>query len=174
MKKIVYNIISKLIRVVLRDVIIGKHFNGLSKRLYYERAQHLTFLFQNKIKYEENIQSKLKNYLKEGDTVFDIGGNIGQYALPFSEIVGESGKVYSFEPDYKNYAFLQFNVTINKCSNVICLNYGIGRENSEQEFFRDTETGGRRGSFNKAFIGDNFKGSWIQVINATSSCWSKV
>jgi|GEM_PF-5339957 len=49
-----------------------------------------------------------------GELVFDIGANIGQYTVIF----GESGQVIAVEPDYKNFAFLQFNVLINRCSNV--------------------------------------------------------
>jgi FkbM family methyltransferase len=158
MNKTIYNLLSKLIKAFLKGKVAGKKIHGLNKMLYYERSQHLTFFFKPEIKYEEIIQRKMRRYVKEGDVVFDIGANIGQSTMPLSEYVGNSGKVYSFEPDYKNFSFLQFNVNINKCSNVTCLNYGIGGENSEKEFYRDTETGGRTGSFKKEFVGENYKG----------------
>jgi len=158
MKKILYNIISKSLKTLSKNDISGKQLHGFNKKLYYERSQHLNFLLKKQIKYEEVIQNKIKKLLKKGDIVFDIGANIGQYALPFSEIVGKSGRVISFEPDYKNFSFLQFNVNINRCSNVRCENYGIGDDDTELEFFRDTETGGRRGSYRKEYVGSNFKG----------------
>lgn len=158
MKRFFYNIVVEIIKFLSGSVIVGKMYNDLNMRLYYERSQHLVFFFQSKIRYEETIQRRSREYIKAGDVIFDIGGNVGQYALLFSEAVGALGKVYSFEPDYKNYSFLQFNANINKCSNIICCNYGVGKGDSEQDFFRDTETGGRRGSFKKEFVGENFRG----------------
>lgn len=73
--------------------------------LYYEISQHLTFFNQRNIDYEPGICSVLKNYIKEGDIIFDIGCNIGQDMTLFSNWV-PNGKVYSFEPDYKNYSYL--------------------------------------------------------------------
>lgn len=158
MKEFLYNLISNSVKNLSKNVIIGKKFNDIDKKLYYERSQHLTFLLQKRIKYENVIQNKMKRYLKEGDLVFDIGANIGQYALPFSDIIGESGRVISFEPDYKNFSFLQFNININRCRNVLCENYGLGDSDTELEFYRDTETGGRRGSYKKKYVGSSFKG----------------
>jgi FkbM family methyltransferase len=158
MRYIIYNVIRKLIKFFTKETIIGKEYNGYKKILYYERSQHLTFLFMPKINYEENIQKRLKHHIRQGDLVFDIGGNIGQYTLPFSELVGKTGKVVSFEPDYKNFAFLQFNVNINRCANVICCNYGIGDIDTELDFFRDTKTGGRMGSFKKEYVRNRFEG----------------
>lgn len=158
LKQILYHLISKAVKISSGDSIVGKKLKGFDKTLYYEVSQHLTFLLQRRIKYEEVIQNKIKRLLKQGDLVFDIGANIGQYALPFSEMVGKTGRVVSFEPDYKNFSFLQFNTNINRCGNVTCENCGVGNSNAVLEFYRDTETGGRKGSFIKEYVGDNFKG----------------
>lgn len=164
MKEMIYNLTSKFMKLFAKEDIIGKEYSNYKKKLYYERSQHLTFLLRPKINYEENIQKKLSQYIKEGDLVFDIGGNIGQYALPFSELVGNMGKVVSFEPDYKNFAFLQFNININRCSNVTCCNYGIGTNDTELDFYRDTKTGGRMGSFKKEYVRNNFEGFTEKVV----------
>ena len=54
--------------------------------------------------------SLMKKYIKAGDTVLDIGANIGFYAEILSGIVGEKGKVHCFEPDTTNFKHLQ-----NRC-----------------------------------------------------------
>jgi FkbM family methyltransferase len=40
----------------------------------------------------------LFKFLRPGDTVWDVGANIGYLALLFARAVGPTGKVYSFEP----------------------------------------------------------------------------
>ena len=52
----------------------------------------------------------LKENLKEGDQVLDIGANIGYYARIISRLVGNSGHVHCFEPDPGNFKRLQESV----------------------------------------------------------------
>lgn len=51
--------------------------------------------------------SLIKKYTKPGNTVLDIGANIGFYAEILSLIVGEKGHVHCFEPDITNFKHLQ-------------------------------------------------------------------
>ena len=147
MADMLYKLVAKATRILSGDIILNKPVDGFNKRLYYEKLQHLSFLFQSEISYEVNVWNNIKPFINEGDLIFDIGGNIGQYALRFSEAVGDGGKVISFEPDYKNFAFLQFNVNINACKNIECKNVGLGAKSETMELFRDTVTGGRMSSF---------------------------
>ena len=73
-----YSFASKMVKALSRNEIVSKPIEGFDKRLYYERSQHLTFLFRKKIAYEVNIWNNIKSLIKKGDLVFDVGGNIGQ------------------------------------------------------------------------------------------------
>lgn len=42
--------------------------------------------------------STFKRCIRRGDTVFDIGSNIGHHSVFFSKTVGNKGRVYCFEP----------------------------------------------------------------------------
>ena len=44
-----------------------------------------------------------KKEIKKGDTVVDIGANIGLFTLFFSKLVGTTGRVIAFEPDPENF-----------------------------------------------------------------------
>jgi FkbM family methyltransferase len=147
MMDMLYRWASAWARVLLGKRIVSKPMRGTRKRLYYEQAQHLLFLLHREIRYESDVQGKLNPYIREGDLVFDVGANIGQYALVFSEWAGDSGRVIAFEPDPRCFAFLQFNQAMNQCRNLICRNSGIGDKNGDGIFFPDAETGGRKGSF---------------------------
>ena len=57
--------------------------------------------------------------IKPGQVVLDIGANIGYYTLLFARLVGESGKVFAFEPDPANYELLRKNVRANGYHNVV-------------------------------------------------------
>lgn len=158
MKEKIKKIISLFLRIIFRGKIVSKRFENSGMRLFYDKSQHLIFLRHKILKYENKIQKKLYEIVRKGDLVFDIGGNIGQYALFFSELTGAAGKVISIEPDVNNYAFLLFNITKNRCSNVLCINKGVSREDGEKVLYKDSITGGRKSSFLAEYPGDNYRG----------------
>lgn len=56
--------------------------------------------------------------VRPGDTVLDIGAHAGYYALLASVLTGEHGTVWAFEPDARNFAFLEKHARINHRSNI--------------------------------------------------------
>lgn len=69
-----------------------------------------------------NEISMLKDFIETGDVVIDIGAHIGTYTLPFSQFVGESGAVYSFEANVENFELLSKNLDENSIENVTKIN----------------------------------------------------
>jgi len=69
--------------------------------------------------YGESDTEFVKKIIKKSDVVLDIGANIGYYTLIFAKLVGDSGKVFSFEPESENFKILKKNVEINGYNNVI-------------------------------------------------------
>jgi len=51
--------------------------------------------------------------IKPGDTVLDIGANIGAHTVPIAELVGENGRVIAFEPTDYAFSKLCKNVAAN-------------------------------------------------------------
>jgi FkbM family methyltransferase len=49
-------------------------------------------------------------FLKPGDCVVDVGANIGALTLPLARLVGQTGKVFAFEPQPENFELLKRNV----------------------------------------------------------------
>ncbi len=63
--------------------------------------------------HEPDLQEGLPRYIKPGMTVFDIGANIGFFAIAAANLVGQTGKVVAFEPNPTVVARLQENVQLN-------------------------------------------------------------
>ncbi len=69
--------------------------------------------------------------IEKGDIVFDLGANIGTTALLFSDLVGDSGKVFAFEP--VTHELIRQNLRENKVKNVEVIAAAIGDENKQIE-----------------------------------------
>jgi FkbM family methyltransferase len=82
--------------------------------------------------FENKEQAFIKSYLKEGDVFLDIGANIGLYTLLASKAVGNSGKIFAFEPSPKTFIRLTENVAHNHLTN--CILENIALSNVEGEF----------------------------------------
>ena len=73
--------------------------------------------------FEEGLTKMVLEYLKPGDTFFDVGAHFGYFTLLSSSIVGKKGQVHSFEPTSSTFTVLQSNVEGR--SNVILNNCGV-------------------------------------------------
>lgn len=61
-----------------------------------------------------------------GKTIIDVGANNGSFSVDFAHLVGDTGKVYSFEPQRIIYYQLCGNIVANGLDNVYCYNVAIG------------------------------------------------
>lgn len=68
----------------------------------------------------------LRYLVRPGDTVIDIGANLGYYARIFSQLVGESGRVLAVEPVVPVMKVLRHN--LRRCSNAEFFNCALGAE----------------------------------------------
>ena len=70
----------------------------------------------------------MSEYINEGDTVIDIGANIGTTVLSMSKNVGKTGKVIAFEPQLIMSQCLNTNLTLNDITNVDIYNLAISNK----------------------------------------------
>ena len=92
--------------------------------------------------YEPFETSLLTAEVRPGMTIVDIGANIGYYTLLFSKLTGESGCVYAFEPEPKNFALLQQNLSRNNRTNVVAFNLAASDLTGESFLYLSSENHG--------------------------------
>lgn len=85
--------------------------------------------------YEPVETELLKKLVKPGDTVLDIGANIGYYTLILAGLVGDGGKVYAFEPDPTNYDLLRRNVELNGYKNIVLVQKATSNQNGSLRLY---------------------------------------
>jgi len=83
--------------------MIFKIFNALYK-FNFPLYRKLYYLYKNIT--DKNRIKFLESNLIPGCRILDVGSNIGFYTEVFSDIAGNDGVVYSFEPDAINYKYL--------------------------------------------------------------------
>lgn len=69
--------------------------------------------------YEPVLTRYILDRTREGDTVIDIGANIGYYTMLAAQKVGPRGKVIAFEPDPTAFALLEKNAKANGFTNIV-------------------------------------------------------
>jgi len=81
------------------------------------------YVGQSLIKYGEYSDEEVnlfKGFCEKGDSVIEVGANVGAHTLPLSKIVGEKGKIFAFEPQRIIFQSLCANISLNTLSNVFC------------------------------------------------------
>ena len=110
---------------------------GLSERMTLRRSQYTVPFFARSnmaltLWVNPNVVDRAEefvyDFLKPGDTLIDVGANIGCVTAAGSLAVGDGGQVLSIEPHPQTFKHLQKTVAINHCSNVQCLNVALGSE----------------------------------------------
>lgn len=98
----------------------------------YKNAYPLYKVMYTVFKNKQDAQeiALLKQIIKPGDVILDIGANIGYYAKILSDFTGQQGRVFCFEPDAINYNHLRdatknypnitiFNMAVSDCESVL-------------------------------------------------------
>lgn len=63
--------------------------------------------------FEPSVTRSYRRLVSPGDVVLDIGANVGSHTLPLARAVGESGRVFAFEPTGWAFSKLQANLALN-------------------------------------------------------------
>jgi FkbM family methyltransferase len=93
----------------LNDVVIGRSLDNYGE-------------------YAEAELALASQIIRPGTNVVDVGANIGIHSVFYSKLVGDEGKILSFEPSDLNYYFLVTNLTLNNAFNAQHFKAAIGTQ----------------------------------------------
>jgi FkbM family methyltransferase len=100
----------------------------------------LIYIFRNN--YELAVSCVIERYVSSEMLVYDIGANIGLWTLRLAELVGDSGKVYAFEPIPSNINLLKQNILISSSSSrVEVVPYALGITESTAKMYIPVDPG---------------------------------
>lgn len=79
-----------------------------------------------------------KTFLKNSDTIIDVGGHIGLFSIYASQYC-KKGKIFCYEPIKRNYELLLENVERNNLNNIICFNKAVFSNMEKVKIFLDED-----------------------------------
>lgn len=92
-------------------------YHGRILRIYADsQSGSAAWYFSGFQDYNETVF--IRKYLRKGDGFLDVGANVGVYAILAAELVGETGRVYAYEPGIVASERLCENIAINSLTNV--------------------------------------------------------
>lgn len=78
--------------------------------------------------FKETARNVFYDLIEPGQTVIDIGSNVGEVCMNTAKRVGESGKVYAIEPHPDNIKRLKKNLSLNTFSNIGLHQVALGNQ----------------------------------------------
>lgn len=86
-------------------------------------------------RFEPETVKWLSSNLRPGAVVADIGAHIGFLTLLMARLVGETGRVFAFEPAPENVAYLTRNVASNGATNVVVVPVAAGANSGTRTLY---------------------------------------
>jgi FkbM family methyltransferase len=119
------------------DGVVRLEAAGTEARFYIRTPAELRNLdpagaFQD----ERSILEHVLRTLEGGGTFYDIGSNVGLYAVLVAKALGERGGVIAFEPFSEAYAHLQCNLELNGLTNVHLFRKALGQFPTQGRLYR--------------------------------------
>lgn len=87
--------------------------------------------------FEEDVENYLLREIRAGDTVLDVGMNVGHVALPAAALVGAKGQVLAFEPNTELVSQVRAVARAQRLDQLEILPYGLGDVEGEFELHMD-------------------------------------
>ncbi len=117
--------------------------------------------------YEWKVLAVATAVCREGDTVIEIGANIGTETVGFADIVGRFGRVICFEPAPVNLTSLQKAFAVNGLDNVCIVPMAVAAASGTRRFVLVDSDDGNTGLGHLDY-GDGFRPGTVADVSAVA------
>jgi FkbM family methyltransferase len=162
------------IQIDSKSLIIKLH-NGA--RFYWdpEEVRGSANVIVNDGKIEAGYSEIIISASENKNNVFDVGANVGYYAVHFAKKMADrGGHVHAFEPIKNTYERLKENIKLNNLESFITINNnGLSNENCIADFYQPGYSGSVASSMHNLHPEESVKISQARVETLDSYCRKK-
>jgi FkbM family methyltransferase len=109
-------------------------FNVRDLRLHLVKSQMTYEAWKSPLSYRMADEIFLRQVLRPGGFVIDIGANIGMITVQAAQLVGNSGHVIAVEPQPRIASYCRKNVRLNRLENVTTIESAVGETSGTVSF----------------------------------------
>lgn len=99
--------------------------------LFLQRLERPSMLLGT---YESHVVAAMRQYVRPGQTVYDIGTHVGYMSTVLAKLVGPTGRVVAFKPDPTNRQALAQNIVENALNQVTIVPAAVSDRSGEAHF----------------------------------------
>jgi hypothetical protein len=130
------NLFRKFTEKSLRKLVytrkLPSEFGGYN--IFVTPDAGLRYLKSNFKKIDPMINNVIKKFIKRGDTIYDIGSNIGLFTISAHGYLNGDCSILSLEPDYHLASIIQNSIYKNKLQNISILCIAISDSDGFAQF----------------------------------------
>ncbi len=119
--------------------------------------------------FEPRVSWCIREFVRQGDTVVDVGANLGCMSLLMAQQVGESGRTIAFEPSPRCLPYLEATLSRNKDLRIELSTLGLAETSRRLTLSVPPENLGRA-SLVKGRAGINTDDYEVEVVSFTDFC----
>jgi len=97
--------------------------------------------------YEKSQMDMILKLVQDGQTVMDVGGNIGWFSLTLAKLK-KNLNIYAFEPIPKTFDYLTKNIELNHLGKIKCFNFGFSNFEGTIPFYYYSQGSGNASMVN--------------------------
>ena len=128
---------------ILASALTGRYYacRFAGGRIYLNVRESRWMLDRALGRHEPARMEAIGRLLKRGSTFIDIGSNKGDFALLAAGKVGDSGKVFCFEPEPQNCRWIRESIKLNGYRNIRLFELALSDSNGEARLYLGRKSG---------------------------------